>query len=158
MVSGRHKAYKPAESAGDSLANDTSARAFSLELKVIKDARVNKRNIVVEGERFSRRAIDNLADSTYQKKSFVPSLIGYTGEKPEPVEANGNVYIGLMKLKSGGGCMNFILYDFSDNKVKRARTRLEKKAIEQKEAEQEGRDFEYDDLVDKLVNEYRQRK
>lgn len=153
MVSGRHKAYEPAESAGDSLANDTSARAFSLELKVIKDARVNKRHIMVEGERFSRRAIDKLADSTHHKKSYVPSLISYTGEKPEPVEANGNIYIGLMKLKSGGGCMNFILYDFSDNKVKRARTRLEKKAIEQ-----EGRDFEYDDLVDKLVNEYKERK
>jgi len=153
MVSGRHKAYEPAESAGDSLANDTSARAFSLELTVIEDARVNKRYIKVEKEKFSRRAIDKLADSTYQKKSFVPSLIGYTGEKPEPVEANGNVYIGLMKLKSGGGCMNFIVYDFSDEKVKRARTRLEKKAIEQ-----EGNEFEYDDLVDKLVNEYKERR
>lgn len=158
MVSGRHKAYQDAKPSGDALANDTSASAFSLELTVVEEAKVNKRHITVDGQRFSRRAIDKLIDATRYKKNYIAPITGYTGEKPEPVEANGSVYIGLAKLKSLGGCMNFIIYDFSDEQVKRARTRLEKKAIEQTDLEHAGQDYEYDDFVEKLVDEYKQRK
>jgi len=158
MVSGRHRAYEPADS-GDSLSNDTSASAFSLDLTVIKDAKINKRHVMVSGQKFSRRAIDNLVDEALNAstRTAFPSIRGYDGRELAVVEAHGQAYIGLVKLKSGGGFMNFIVYDFTDEKVKKARTRFERMDIEQVEMESGSSDYEYDDFVEKLEKEYRNR-
>ncbi len=158
MVSGRHKAYEHADSPGDSLANDTSASAFSLELTVIEDAKVNRRHITVEGQRFSRVAIDKLVGvASHNTNKEFPSLRGYNGEEAVIVEAHGELYIALMKLQSSGGCMHFIVYDFADGKVKRAKTRLEKRSIEQGGIEQGGPDYECENLLEKLEREYKAR-
>ncbi len=162
MVSGRHKAY---ESTGDSLENDAAAHslkqteaAHSLELTVIKGAKVNKRHITVEGQRFSRRAIDKLVAQAKDPRAYSESLQGYLGKEPAIVEAKGKKYIGLVRLKSSGGFMRFIIYDFSDEKVKTARTKSKRVDIAKEDViDKEDPDFGSEDLLEKLEREYRER-
>ena len=154
MVSGRHKAYEHADSPGDSLANDTSASAFSLKLEVREDAKIGKQFITIHGRRFSIKTVDQLAAEARNPKKEAVSLLGYTGEIAQPVEANGKTYVGLLKLQGKGGFRRFVVYDFRDeemkNRVKEARMKLETLPHEQ-----EGVDDMYlDDIADLEPEEY----
>jgi len=155
MVSKRFKAYEHVEPTGDSLANDTSASTFSLDLKMYESAKITKRKVVVDKQSFSRKAIEQLVESAAAQKASIPSIISYTGEEPKLVEAHEKLFVALQKLKSRGGFMRFIVYDFQDNEIKLARTRFERKVIEQEsKATQED---QYDDLISKLEEEYQNR-
>ena len=154
MVSGRQKAYEPAEPAGDYLANDTSASAFSLELKVREDAKSSKQFINIEGRRFSRKTINSIAAEARDPKNEAIFLHWYIGETAQPVEMHGKRYVGLMKLQGKGGFRRFIVYDFLDtkmeNRVKEARTKLETRPHEQEGAD----DIYLDDIADLEADEY----
>lgn len=155
MVSKRFKAYENIEPSGDSLANDTSASTFSLDLKIYESARITKRKIDVDNQSFSRKDIEELAISSSVQKISIPSIISYKGEKPELVEAHEKQYVALKKLKSKGGFMRFIVYDLQYNKVKLARTRFERRVIEQESKDTQ--EDSYDDLIAKLEEEYQNR-
>lgn len=155
MVSGRHKAYEQAdEIPADSLANDTSASAFSLELKVREDVSIDGQHIRVGNQKFSRSTINQIvAEARGKKADALQSILSYAGQSPQLVEANGRAYVALAKLKSCRGRMHFIVYDLSDKLVKEAKTKFEKKTLEQ-----EGPDDIYMDQINKLEEEYKKRR
>lgn len=148
MVSGRHKAYESAEPLEDSLANDTSTAAFELRLNSREDANIGSKFITVEGRRFYRETINRLVADARDPKKDAVFLFRYDGGVPQPVEVNGNTYVGLLKLPGRGGFKRFIVYDFKDKNLKQ-RVKEARIKLETMPHEQEGLDDAYlDDIAE----------
>lgn len=154
MVSGRHKAYEPAESAGDYLSNDTSASAFLVDFIIRKDANIAQKFITVEGRRFSRKNINKLVREARKDEKDAVFLFRYSGELVQPVEMHGQKYIGLLRLKGRGGFRRFVIYDFLEKKIE-CRIKEARLKLETLPHEQEGMDDIYlDDIASLEAEEY----